>query len=113
MVSPPTLAQPVAFSEKALVTIRFNQQRVYYDQQLFGAVSKAVAVKPTVTFDIIAYAPSTGNAATDTQWRQAASAHAQAVVATMQNIGVPLSRMHVSGQHMPGLKFDEVHVIAR
>ncbi len=34
-----------------LVTIRFNQPRVYFDQQLYSAISKAIAVKPEVTFD--------------------------------------------------------------
>ena len=113
LLSPVAMAEPPAFNDNALVTIRFNQERVYYDQQLYGAISKAVGVKPSVTFDVVAYAPSTGNAAVDAQWQQAASAHAQAVVASMQNLGVPLSRMNVSGQHLPGLAYDEVHVIPR
>lgn len=97
--------------DNALVVIRFNQARVYYDQQLYSAVSRAVAVKPAVTFEVVSYAPATGNAQMDAQWQQAASQHTQSVVSTMQNIGVPLSRMQITGQRIEGLKFDEVHII--
>ena len=113
MIAAPSMAEQPMFTDNALVTIRFNQARIYYDQQLFDAISKAVSVKPSVTFDVIAYAPQIGNATVDSQWQQQASTHAQMVVASMQKMGVPLSRMQVSGQRLSGLKFDEVHVIAR
>lgn len=105
----PTLAQ----ASEPLVIIRFNQQRVYYDQQLYNAISKAVAIKPEVMIDVVSYAPVTGDSKTDAAWQQAAGAHTQQVVASLQQIGVPASRISISGQRQPGLRFDETHVFVR
>jgi hypothetical protein len=96
-----------------LVVIRFNQARVYYDQQLYSAISQAVAVKPDVTFDVVSNAPSTGDSSRDEQWIETASRNTQAVVAVMKSIGVPMERMRISGQVTPGIRFDETHVYAR
>lgn len=95
-----------------LVVVRFNQARVYYDQQLFSAVSQAVAVKPDVTFEIVSNAPSTGDSSRDDQWIVTASRNTQAVVATMKSIGVPMERMRVSGQVTPGIQYDETRIYA-
>lgn len=96
-----------------LVIIRFNQPRVYYDQQLYNAVSKAVAAKPEVMFDIVSYAPETGNAQADASWQATASHNTRAVVANLQQMGVPMSRISVSGQRMAGIRYDETHVFVR
>lgn len=96
-----------------LVVIRFNQARVYYDQQLYGAISKAVAVKPDVTFDIVSNAPLTGDSSRDEKWIETASRNTQAVVAVMKSIGVPMERMRISGQVTSGIRFDETHIYAR
>ena len=106
---------PFARAQEAqpLVVIRFNQARVYYDQQLYSAVSQAVSIKPDVTFDIVSNAPSTGNSSKDDQWIVSASRNTQAVVSTMKSIGVPMERMRVSGQAVPGLAYDETRIYAR
>jgi hypothetical protein len=98
---------------KPLVVVRFNQGRVYYEQPLYQAVSKAVAVKPDVMFDVISAAPYTGDPQVDARWQQQASSNTQKVLGTMQKIGVPLSRMQVSGARESGLSFDEVRVYVR
>lgn len=98
---------------KPLVVLRFNQDRVYYEQPLFQAIEKAVAVKPGVMFDVVSIAPSTGDAAKDAEWQRTASSHTQAVVTSMQKMGVPLSRMAISGQPQTGLNADEVHIFVR
>ena len=105
-VAPPT-------RDSALVTIRFNQPNIHYEPQLYGALEKAVAVKSEVTFDVISYAPTRADGQPDPQWQQIASQHTQAVVASLKNLGVPLSRLRISGQSIHGLKYDEVHVIPR
>jgi hypothetical protein len=96
-----------------LVILRFNQERVYYEQPLFQAIAKAVAIKPEVMFDVVSFAPLTGSAAADAKWLNTASAHTQKVVASMQAMGVPLSRMRISGQRQMGLTADEVHIFVR
>lgn len=96
-----------------LVVVRFNQSRVYYDQQLYSAVSQAVAVKPDVMFDIVSHAPVTGDATRDAQWQATASHNTQAVVGSLQRMGVPMERMNVTGMAEPGLRYDETHVFVR
>ena len=103
-------AQGQPATPKPLVVIRFNQPHVYFDQQLYSAISQAVALKPGLMFDVVANAPATGNPSMDTQWIATASRNTQAVVASMQSMGVPLERMHVTGQTQPGLKWDETQV---
>lgn len=98
---------------KPLVVLRFNQERVYYEQPLFQAIEKAVAVKPGVMFDVVSVTPSTGNPQTDMAWQQTASRNARSVVASMQQMGVPLSRMNISGQRQAGLQSDEVYIYVR
>jgi hypothetical protein len=100
-------------SAKPLVTIRFNQPRVYFDKQLYAAVSQAVAIKPDVTFDVVSLAPATGNPQIDVQWQQVASHNTQAVLAVMRNIGVPLSRVRVTGRSQAGLAHDETQLFVR
>ena len=102
-----------AVSNQPLVTIRFNQPRVYFDQQLYSAISKAVAVKPEVMFDVVSIAPSVGNVATDQQWQAVASGNTRAVIASMNKMGVPMSRINVVGQTEAGLHYDETRVFVR
>lgn len=111
-IGAPAIAQQMG-AVKPLVVIRFNQPRVYYDQQLYGAISQAVAIKPEVTFSVLAYAPATGDSDKDSQWQQAASGHTQQVVASMQQMGIPLDRIRVTGQSQPGLRYDETHVFVQ
>lgn len=94
----------------ALVTIRFNQPRVYFDQQLYSAIAKAVAIKPEVMFDVVSLAPATGNATTDKQWQAVAGHNTRAVITVMNNIGVPADRITVKGQSQAGLRYDETQV---
>ncbi len=96
-----------------LVVVRFNQERVYYEQPLYQAVAKAVAIKPEVMLDVVSMAPSTGNNVQDANWQQLSSRHTQAVVGSLQEMGVPLSRMTITGQAQPGLRYDEVHIYVR
>lgn len=98
---------------KPLVTIRFNQPRVYFDKQLYAAVSQAVAIKPDVTFDVVSLAPATGNPQIDAQWQQVASHNTQAVLAVMRNIGVPLNQIRVTGRSQGGLTHDETQVFVQ
>ena len=96
-----------------LVIIRFNQPTVHYENQLYNAVARAVAMKPDLVVDVVSYAPQTDSSSTNDDWQEAASAHTQRVVATLQQMGVPMARINVTGQSQPGLKYDETHVFVR
>lgn len=95
------------------MVIRFNQQRMYYEQPLYNAVAKAVALKPEVMFDVVAVAPRTGDSSLDREWQERSRANVQHVVGTFNSIGVPTSRLTVSYAQQDNLRFDEVHVSAR
>ena len=106
-------AQMTMAGPKPLVVVRFNQPNVYYDKQLYSAVSQAVTVKPEVMFDVVSNAPSTGDQDKDAQWIRLASQHTQAVVASLQKIGVPMERMRVTGHAQSGIKYDETQIFVR
>lgn len=97
-----------AIAQTPLVVVRFNQPHVYYEQQLYNAMQRAVAIKPDLTVQVVSLAPQG-----DDQWQEVASAHTQKVVATLQQLGVPAQRIQVSGQRQPGLKYDETHIFVR
>lgn len=95
------------------MVIRFNQQRMYYEQPLYNAVAKAVAIKPEVMFDVVAVAPRTGDSEIDRAWQERSRTNVQHVVSTFNSIGVPTSRLTISYAQQDSLRFDEVHVSAR
>ena len=110
MLSWPVLGMAEAERAQPLVTIRFNQPRVYFDQQLYSAIQKAVAIKPGVMFDVVSLAPASGNVTTDKQWQAVAGHNTRAVITVMNNIGVPSDRITVKGQSQQGLRYDETQV---
>jgi hypothetical protein len=110
LVLPPVSGHAAVDAGQALVVVRFNQPRVYFDQQLYSAISKAVAIKPEVTFEVVSYAPATGNAVNDQKWQAIAGHNTKAVIAAMTNMGVPMERITVTGESQAGLHYDETHV---
>lgn len=96
-----------------LVTIRFNQPHVYFDQQLYSAIAKAVSIKPEVMFDVVSCAPNAGNSELDRKWQATAGRNTRAVIASMNSMGVPMSRIHVVGKDVQGLRYDETQVFVR
>ena len=93
-----------------LMVVRFNQARVYYQQPLFNAVSKAVEAKQAVVFTVVAVAPQTGNAQTDGQLSAQTRQYTGAVVADMVKMGIPQKRIRVQHQTNPGVASPEVHL---
>ncbi len=108
------IAPVAAFAQNApFMIIRFNQQRMYYEQPLYNAVSKAVSLKPEVMFDVVAIVPQTGNGSQDAAWQERSNANVARVVASLNAMGVPRSRLNISAQKQNGPRFDEVHISAK
>ena len=101
-----------AQSAPAFMIIRFNQPRMYFDQQMYGAVAKAVSIKPDVMFEMVAHSPATGNPERDAQWKLTSEQHLALVTSRMNAIGVPTSRIRTSVRPQSGLSADEVHLFA-
>lgn len=113
VAAPATHAQEFSPETKPLVLIRFNQPHVYYDRQLYMAISRAVEVKPGVMFDLVSFVPTVADPERSKQWRALAAAHVKKVVASLGQMGVPASRITYSAQSQAGLRYDEIHLFAR
>lgn len=106
-------AQSLGDGRSALVTIRFNQANVYFDQQLTSAITRVMQVKPDAVFDVVAFAPSSGNALADRQWQAIAGRNTKGVVNAMLGLGISMEQMNVIGKSTPGLKYDETRIYVR
>jgi hypothetical protein len=102
-----------AYAAEPLVTIRFNQPNIHFEQQVHGAISKAVAVKPQVTFEVVSQAPASANPAYASQAQQIASQNTRRVVEAMLAMGVPPGRIAVRGANTPGIPVDATQIFAK
>ncbi len=109
----PSISMAQNQGSQPLVVIRFNQPRVYFDQQLYGAISKALEIKPDLMLDVVSIAPSLGNEQADKKWQALAGRNTRTVIDAMKAMGVPADRMTVTGQSQSGLRYDETHVFVR
>ena len=107
------LAAAIAANETPLVVIRFNQSRVYFEQPLFTAVSRAVEVKPNVRFNLVSFVPATGDARRDQAMQQQASRNVSRVAQVIREIGIPETNIHVSREWAQGITHDEVHIFVQ
>lgn len=103
-------AQSASHLETPLMVVRFNQDRVYYQQPLYNAVSNALQAKPGVMFNIISLVPDTGDARANSKLKESAERSTGQLVGDMRKMGIPDSRMRVSYQSTPSVSSNEVHL---
>lgn len=101
----PALAQPAAGAadRTPLMVVRFTKGDVYYAQQLYTAVSRAVQIKPDVLFDVVALAPEGVSA-------EKVAGH---MVQNLNAIGVPSARIGVMPQNGQQVRYPEVRLYVR
>lgn len=97
-------------SEIPLVVIRFNQQRVRYSKQLYTAISRAVSIKPSVSFELVSYIPATNSKDQNIKHQNKASSEVAGIMKTLTSMGIPKNRIKVSKQPDDGIKFHESHL---
>lgn len=100
-------------ADRPLTVIRFNQRTVYYERPLYGAVSQAVAAKPTVMFELVAASPVYGDRAQQQRLREMTGQAGGRVLKTMRDMGVPQSRMSYTLVTDPSIEYPEVRVYVR
>lgn len=100
-------------SGNALVTIRFDQPNVEYQQILYTALNQALQAQPGASFSVVAVSPTRGTAAAVQLAQTAAKRHAQEVMRSMTDMGVPATRLAVSSTTDPGARSSEVRVFVR
>jgi hypothetical protein len=108
-----TRTAPYAGSSSPLVVIRFDKQDVDYQQILYAALTEALKSRPSAAFSIVAVSPTRGTASAVQLAQTAAHRHAQEVLRSMTDMGVPASRLAVVSQTDPGTSATEVRVFVR
>jgi hypothetical protein len=106
-------ASQLAYAGTPLVVIRFDRPGVDYQQILYAALSQALQSKPNAGFSVVAVAPTRGTAAAVQLAQTSAKNHAQEVLRSMTDMGVPASRLAVASATDPGATSSEVRVFVR
>ena len=104
------ISSSYARAEVPLVVIRFNQPRIRYSRQLYTAISRAVEIKPSVSFELISYIPATQNEQLNIKHQHKASSELAGIMKTLTSMGIPKNRIKVSKQPDGDIKFHESHL---
>ena len=96
-----------------LVVVRFDHPNVDYQQILYAALNQALQNRPGASFQVVAVSPTRGNAASVQIAQGAARRHAEDVMRSMSDMGVPATRMGVASTTDPGTSVSEVRVFVR
>jgi hypothetical protein len=100
-------------SGAALVTIRFDHADVKYQQILYTALSQALQSRPGAGFDVVGVSPTRGTATAVQLAQTSARHHAQEVLRSMTDMGVPATRLGLSSATDPSIMDSEVRVYIR
>jgi len=103
----------VAYSGTPLVVIKFDHPDVDYQQILYAALTQALQARPSAAFSVVAVSPTRGSAAAVQLAQTAAERHAQEVLRSMTDMGVPATRLNVAAATDPSATTSEVRVFVR
>jgi hypothetical protein len=113
-------AHPVAAGEardpggrRPLVVIRFDRTDVPYQQALYSAVSRVLERRPDAVFDLVAVAPAVGGAAREAVNTNRSRRHAEGVLRSLVEMGLPPSRVAISTRTLAEVRVNEVHLYLR
>jgi len=111
-----SVGAPVSFATPTgapLVTIKFDHENVAYQQILYTARAQALQSRPTSSFAVVAVSPTRGSAAAVQLAQTESQRHAQEVMRSMTDMGVPAARLAISSATDPGAGSSEVRVYVR
>jgi hypothetical protein len=106
-------AGPLASAGTPLVVVRFDHPDVDYQQILYAALSQALQNRPGASFQVVAVSPTRGNAASVQIAQSTARRHAEDVMRSMTDMGVPATRLAVASTTDPSATVSEVRVFVR
>ena len=104
---------PQGKGDPPLVTIRFNQPNVDYEETLYLALSLALDRKPNATFTIETVAPAGSTPAEFAAYRQNARQHAEDVLHAISDMGMPADRLSISATMNTTVTSEEVRIYVR
>ena len=99
-----------ATNRRPLVVIRFDRADVPYQQALYNAVSRALERRPQATFEPVAVTPSQGTPAENALNASKAKRHADDVLRTLTEMGLPANRVNLSSTTSADAATNEVHI---
>jgi hypothetical protein len=106
-------AGPAIASGSPLVVVRFDRPNVDYQQILYAALNQALQNRPGANFQVVAVSPTRGSAASVQIAQTTARRHAQDVMRSMTDMGVPATRLNVASTTDPAATSSEVRVFVR
>jgi len=98
---------------RPIVVIRFDRDNVPYQQALYSAVGKVLERRPNAVFDLVAVAHSAGGTARVALNTTKSRRFAESVLRSLVEMGLPPSRVAVSGQTSGAARTNEVHLYLR
>jgi hypothetical protein len=98
---------------RPLVVIRFDRPDIPYQQALYAAVSRVLERRPDAVFDLVAVAPNAGGPARIALNSNKAQRFAEGVLRSLIDMGLPPSRVAMSGKTSGQSKTNEVHLYLR
>jgi len=96
-----------------LVVVKFDHPDVDYQQILYAALNQALQNRPGANFQVVAVSPTRGSAASVQIAQSTARRHAQDVMRSMTDMGVPATRLNVASTTDPSATSSEVRVFLR
>lgn len=96
-----------------VVTIRFARSKPNYQKPLYDALTQALQTQPSASFNVVGVSPTRGSATAVQTAQSTARRHAQDVMHTMTEMGVPATRMALSATTDPSVNVSEVRVFVR
>ncbi|HYE01252.1 MAG TPA: hypothetical protein VEH84_17855 [Alphaproteobacteria bacterium] len=102
-----------AADRRPLVIIRFDRDDVKYEQQLYQAVGAALERRPNAVFDLVAVTPTGGSPAQAAIASTNAKRHAEGVLRSLLQLGLPSNRLNLSANSSGGAQSPEVHLFVR
>jgi hypothetical protein len=98
---------------RPLVVIRFDRSNVKYQQAVYNAVSQVLERRPNAVFDLVAVSPNRGGPAKTALNANKSRRHAEGVLRSLVEMGLPPNRVALSGKTSAGAKTNEVHIYMR
>lgn len=103
-------AQPGAQEDVPLVIVRYNQERVYYDRQLYRAASRALEIKPGATFTVVSFVPQPASQRQQQRMQRLASKQTNQFVSDLVQMGIPRERIQVSREPVRDSRYHEIYL---
>ena len=99
--------------KRPLIVIRFDRNKVAYQQALYNTVSKVLEQRPNATFDLVGVAPTSGGKARVSLNSNKARRYSENVLRSLIEMGLPPSRVAVSARTAQEARSNEVHLYLR